>query len=100
MQSTDIIDAVNTVLRSTRTRQRELAAFCRVTQGHLSKVLSRKVQPSARLEADLVDWLAKAKSAEVQAGSELEEAMRRLRDAPEEHRMHILHILTNLSALV
>jgi poly(3-hydroxyalkanoate) synthetase len=100
MQSTDIIDAVNAVLRSTRTRQRELAAFCRVTQGHVSKVLSRKAQPSAGLQADLEDWLTKAKHAEAPAGSELEEAMRRLRDAPEEHQLHILHILTNLSALV
>jgi transcriptional regulator with XRE-family HTH domain len=100
MQSTDIIDAVNTVLRSTRTRQRELAAFCGVTQGHVSKVLSRKVPPSSGLETDLADWLVKANSAAAPAGLELEEAMRRLRNAPEEHRMHILHILTNLSELV
>lgn len=100
MQSTDIIDTVNAVLRSTRTRQRELAEFCRVTQGHVSKVLSRKVPPSAGLEADLADWLVKADSTATASGSELEEAMSRLRNAPEEHRMHILHILTNLSALV
>ena len=101
MQSTDIIDAVNDVLRRTRTRQRELAAFCRVTQGHVSKVLSRKVSPSSRLEADLADWMVKVNSEVLApASSDLEEVVRRLRNAPGEHRMHIMHILTSLSALV
>jgi transcriptional regulator with XRE-family HTH domain len=100
MQSTNIIDAVNAVLRGTRIRQRELADFCRVTQGHVSKVLSRKVPPSPRLEADLKDWLVKVNGTGAPASSDLEEAMSRLRNAPDDQRMHILHILTNLSALV
>jgi hypothetical protein len=100
MQSTDIIDAVNTALRSTRIRQAELAAFCRVTQGHVSKVLTRQTSLSNRMKADLADWLLGIEAPAASAGSELDRAIERLLDAPEEKRMHILHILSSLSELI
>lgn len=100
MQSTDIIDVVNAALRSARIRQAELAAFCRVTQGHVSKVLARQAPLSNRMEAGLADWLLTVNRPAASVGPELERAMERLRDAPEEKRMHILHILSNLSELI
>jgi len=100
MQTTDIIEAVNVTLRSTRTRQSALAAFCRVTQGHISKVLARQVTLSAGMEQDLAAWLATVNGSPSVAGSEMEQAVERLRGAPEEKRMHILHILSSLSALI
>ena len=57
MARIDILAAVQEQMRRTKKGQAKLAAATGYSQGHLSKILSRKIALSRKAEAAFEDWL-------------------------------------------
>lgn len=95
----DLLDRVRETLSANRTRQRELSAFCGVSQPHISKVLARQVALSKGMAARLEAWMAANQPDELPKPEEIEALIEGFSAVDPKRRMHILHILRELSAL-
>ncbi|MBF0130058.1 MAG: hypothetical protein HQL33_08690 [Alphaproteobacteria bacterium] len=73
--------------------QAALAAACDLNQGHLSRVLARKLKLAAKTEAALRAWLARTAEEVVTADADIRGIVERLASAPSERRMQIMQLL-------
>lgn len=78
--------------------QKEVARACGITQPHLSKVLSGKTKPGPKTETALEVW--RNQDAAQPALVRLESLARSIAAAPPAKRMHVMHFLESLEALL
>lgn len=93
MPRENLIAEINSHLMRSGQTQVDLAQACRLSQGHLSKVLAGKVRLAPKTEMALRTWLSKADQAATCSEDELRRAIERLASASESRRMHILQLL-------
>lgn len=83
-----------------RVRQEDVAAACGCSQGHLSKVLTKKVKLAPKTEAALRNWLASL-SDENNANNaqEVRDLVDRLLQGPSARRMQIMQLLRLINGI-
>lgn len=96
----ELISRVRLLVATRRIRQQALAEFCGYSQAHISKVLSGKAALSGPLAARFEAWLRNNEPAEAPTSEEIEALVTGFAAASPDRRVHILHILKGLSALV
>ncbi len=81
--------------------QTEVAIACGITQPHLSKILSRTVEPGPKTKQRLNDWLAATLSANVdEPAPDLAALVQRLARLAPTKRMQIMHLLETIEGIV
>ncbi|MBB4041654.1 transcriptional regulator with XRE-family HTH domain [Microvirga flocculans] len=88
----DILRQVRGRMQALRLTQAEVAKACRVTQPHLSKLLSGKIKMGRKTAAALSEWLARSELPAEENG-ELRRIVEGLMAAPPEKRMQIMQLL-------
>ncbi|MGY0778895.1 hypothetical protein ACW7BC_13455 [Azospirillum argentinense] len=100
MTGDDLLKAVNERMARLRLRQDDVAAACGCTQGHLSKVLKRKVKLAQKTEAALRGWLERTDGdGGTSDAREVKELVDRLVQGPVERRMRIMQLLRILDGM-
>jgi len=81
--------------------QQEVARACGITQPHLSKILSYKVNPGRRTLSGLSGWLSSASIAAADsADSQLAARVARLEQLAPRKRMQIMHLLDTIEGIM
>ena len=62
MAKGDLIERILERMRQLEITQVELASACGLTQGHLSKVLYKKIKLAKKTKTKLTDWLAETEA--------------------------------------
>ncbi|HEY8356990.1 MAG TPA: hypothetical protein VIL30_05970 [Ramlibacter sp.] len=94
------LDTVLLMSSRTGTSQQVLGEYCGRSQAHISKVLRGKAPLSRAVKASLEEWLShQSPMDDVPTKPEIEAIVAGILAASPERRMHIMHILRELSAL-
>lgn len=81
--------------------QADVALACRITQPHLSKILSNNIKPGPKTEQALVEWLERtANSRDQKGGGRMAELIQRLGELAPRKKMQIMQLLEAVEAVV
>lgn len=98
--STEVLQQVRERMLALRLTQESVAKACRLSQPHLSKVLSGKISPGRKTRLVLESWLARtAPEASGGEADELGRIIHELLAARPERRMQIMQILRLIQTL-
>ena len=101
MSDTTIVPEVQRRMAELSVTQAEVARECGITQPHLSKVLSLKVNPGRKTRGALRVWLSSAAGVAADGdGSRLAEKVARLERLAPRKRIQIMHLLDTIEDIL
>ncbi|WP_138918743.1 hypothetical protein [Nitrospirillum viridazoti] len=95
----DVINEIESCCVRLSIRQTTLAHALQISQGHLSKVLKRRVNLTLKMERKLRAWLEAGTTQPTTIDNELQQIIDRLMAAPTARRMQIMHLLKAIDGL-
>lgn len=106
MASAGFIEEILAQMAALNVSQSALARACRLSQPHLSRVLSKQLKLAPKTRAKLEAWLARSDVSRASTGGsaptreELENLIERLSSSSPDKRMQIMHLLRAIEAIV